>query len=170
MVFQLNAMVSPYNDDHFRLNAYYTLNSIVCLVLQVLSFRHEKNMKLILVNSTLFVIRMGIRLYDFENSQEKMYSAQWSLLIVNNIVGSLFAVTLKIFAVHMDIYQLVLFLLEASFLFICLIYGCNLLAKDDEEKPIFFDDLKNFILGLGFLIFFVYLLNKVNLKLFDETY
>ena len=68
MVFQINGLLAPYNDSHFVFSCIYTLHSIVCIVIQLITFKNEKYIRLILFNNFIFLIRAGIRLVDFEDT------------------------------------------------------------------------------------------------------
>ena len=152
------------------MNVYYTLSSVFCFILQVVSLKGEKYMKLILLNSFIYVFRLSIRFYDFENSHDPMGSAKWAFLLGNNLTGLLFCQVLKMSAVKKDKFQSLIFLIECSLIFIAFIKGCNLIAKKDGEDQLFLDDLKNFIFCIIFLTYSFYLQNKVNIQLFDEMF
>jgi hypothetical protein len=77
MVFQIDGLLSPANNSHFILSIIYTLNSIICLILQLITFKNEKYMSLISLNTFLFVLRMAVRLLDYEETFEHIGPSRW---------------------------------------------------------------------------------------------
>ena len=68
MTFQAQALYNPINEKHLYMNIAYSINSIVCIILQAVTFKDDKYLGLILLNSYLFMIRMSLRIVDIEET------------------------------------------------------------------------------------------------------
>lgn len=103
MIFQLFGLLQPLNDKHFTVSCLYTLNSIVCLILQILSFKGGKFVKLVLVNNFLLIMRMALRLLDFEETYEHLGRSEWTFLVMGNTMNIVMACILNFCAVDFSV-------------------------------------------------------------------
>ena len=81
MVFQGHALLWPYNQRHFDLNLAYSILTVILTMMQALTFKDEKYMKLMLLNSFLWNFRMMFRVMDFENTYRHIGTANWMWLV-----------------------------------------------------------------------------------------
>ena len=82
MVFQAGALLKPIGERHFYMNLYYMINSIVMVTLQAMSFKQDKYLCLVLLNSALFMIRTSTRIIDIEQTSKHLGYDYWVALNV----------------------------------------------------------------------------------------
>ena len=68
LAYQLQALSSPLNDSHFVMNVIYTVNSVFCLTLFLITLRKPRRTYLGFIGQILTMFRNLIRLYDFEGT------------------------------------------------------------------------------------------------------
>lgn len=80
-VFQVSAILYPANPGHLIQNIVYTVNSVVCLTLFLISLRLPGRTYLAFIASVLTLVRNLIRIYDIEDTFDGMTVADKFTLI-----------------------------------------------------------------------------------------
>lgn len=91
-IFQINALINPKNDDHFKMNVIYLCITLTCIILISCSFLtifKRKSNCLNWCSLSILAFRQGIRVFDFEHTKE-MYEniADWYFLVIGQITAN----------------------------------------------------------------------------------
>ena len=84
LVIQLKQVVFPdENSNQQRINIAYTVITFLIFINLALSFRKEYGIKFSYLSIIALLIRVPIRLLDFENMRPNIDDSEWNLLVVN---------------------------------------------------------------------------------------
>ena len=78
---QVDAIANPKTDEQVNVNILYSFMSLMITLFLILSYKYKKPLALLfasIINST----RMGLRLWDFENTKSVMTEVEWSNLTI----------------------------------------------------------------------------------------
>ena len=71
-IFQTNSLMKPKSDDHIIVNICYSISTISCLILNLLSYKEGWTI-CVYAGSIILAIRQAIRLADFENTKPSLF-------------------------------------------------------------------------------------------------
>lgn len=125
-------------------------------------------MKLILLNNFLFILRIGVRLLDNEDTYESLGNGEWSYLVTGGAQNIMMAITLNFCSVLFSKWQIMLFLFYGFFHLTVMLTSCAMM--DDKVKNKFWQNVSLSIPGIAIYAGFFFFMNKINLKLLYEMF
>jgi len=156
----IESLINPYNDVHFRVNCIYVVNSICIFALILPSFLNRKYYKYVRFGFMLLTTRNVYRLFDFEQSRPYIEEGSWDLKIQIQVVIIMTALNLHFSSFNVEETGHILFSL---FFFFSMIAGLVIPTIDfeqwEEGYTVFFKVW--YIFGFTLFLFFYYLVYKM---------
>ena len=85
LLFSFSALMKPKTEEHYMINIFYTIISVLSLALYYYSHNNPRRRNLLVFNLYVLQSRLTFRLIDFEGTKPLMKYGEWPWLTVINV-------------------------------------------------------------------------------------
>ena len=168
MIFQVQALMKPLSQKHYDFNIAYCINSFVSILILAVTYKNERYLKLVILNSVIYQIRNSFRIFDFENTKEHYEPENFLWLMLMQMVTNFMVIYLTHCSMPLSWKSASLTITCSIFANMCFFVGNNNLKFENEGIGAWLNLLKNCLILLITWLYFLYLANKSSVFLFDE--